>query len=85
MYKIEKGIAMATALPQRFLEFYSRLENSRRFRSLWDLGDWLAYFDERAAVAEYDANVPRDDAEASAMAQCVDEWRRQRHEHEKRK
>jgi hypothetical protein len=35
--------------------------------------DWQAFFDERAGIAEYDGGLPRDQAEASAFAQCIRE------------
>lgn len=36
--------------------------------------DWRAFFDERAAIAEFDGGLPRDQAEARAFACCVAEW-----------
>ncbi len=36
--------------------------------------EWLAYFDERAGVAEFDGGLPRSAAEAQAFACCVAEW-----------
>ena len=43
----------------------------------WDATDWRAYFDERAAVAEFDHGLPRPEAEARAFEFCVSEWLRQ--------
>jgi hypothetical protein len=40
----------------------------------WDADDWQAFFDERAAVAEYEGGLPRAEAEADAFACCVVEW-----------
>lgn len=40
----------------------------------WSAEDWLAFFDERAAIAEIDGGVPREEAEARAYACCVTEW-----------
>ncbi len=40
----------------------------------WTGEDWLAYFDERAGVAEFDGGLPRSAAEAQAFACCVAEW-----------
>jgi hypothetical protein len=42
--------------------------------SEWDRHDWLAYFDERAAIAEYDGGFGRLDAELNALEDCVDHW-----------
>lgn len=36
--------------------------------------DWRAFFDERAAIAEFDGGLPRNQAEARAFACCVVEW-----------
>lgn len=40
----------------------------------WDAADWEGYFNERAAVAEYDGGLPRHEAEAQAFRCCVAEW-----------
>lgn len=40
----------------------------------WSGEDWRAFFDERAAIAEFDGGLPRDQAEARAFACCVAEW-----------
>jgi hypothetical protein len=40
----------------------------------WDAEDWRTYFDERAAIAEFDGGLPRIRAEAEAFACCVVEW-----------
>jgi len=48
---------------------------SRAQRSAWDASDWRAYFDERAAIVEYDGGMSRREAEAQAMAECITEWR----------
>jgi hypothetical protein len=36
--------------------------------------DWLAFFSERADVAEFDGHLPRSQAEARAFACCLAEW-----------
>jgi hypothetical protein len=43
-------------------------------RDGWATIDWLAFFDERAGIAEFDGGLPRQDAEARAFACCVVEW-----------
>lgn len=40
----------------------------------WSVEDWHAFFEERAGIAEYDGELPRDQAEARAFACCVFEW-----------
>ncbi len=39
----------------------------------WSGEDWLAFFDERAGIAEFDGLSPRS-AEARAFACCITEW-----------
>jgi hypothetical protein len=40
----------------------------------WSTEDWLAFYDERASIAEFDGRPSRDQAEARAVACCVAEW-----------
>lgn len=40
----------------------------------WSAEDWIAFFDERAGIAEFDGGMSRRDAEAHAFACCVVEW-----------
>ena len=40
----------------------------------WNAEDWRACYDERAAIAEFDGGLSRQDAEALAHACCVTEW-----------
>jgi hypothetical protein len=40
----------------------------------WSGEDWLAFFDERAGIAEFDGGLSREQAEARAFAACVVEW-----------
>jgi len=40
----------------------------------WSVEDWLAFFDERAGIAENDGGLRRAEAEAQAFARCVVEW-----------
>jgi hypothetical protein len=46
----------------------------RSDRDGWSAEDWQVYFDERAAIAEFDGGLPRLEAEARAFACCVVEW-----------
>jgi hypothetical protein len=40
----------------------------------WDPVDWRAFFEERAAIAEFDGGTTRAEAEARAFDCCVAEW-----------
>jgi hypothetical protein len=40
----------------------------------WDAEDWQTYFDERAAIAEFDGGLPRPEAEARAYECCIVHW-----------
>ena len=40
----------------------------------WTGEDWLAFFNERAGIAEADGAQPREQAEATAFECCVVEW-----------
>ncbi|HLO75019.1 MAG TPA: hypothetical protein VK196_01010 [Magnetospirillum sp.] len=40
----------------------------------WNADDWRAFYDERAAIAEYDGGLPRPEAEARAWECSVAHW-----------
>ena len=40
----------------------------------WSVRDWRAFFDERAAIAEFDGGLGRLEAERRAFDACVAEW-----------
>jgi hypothetical protein len=42
--------------------------------SKWTPGDWREYYEEKAAVLEYDGELPKDEAEAQAWECCVVKW-----------
>lgn len=65
-------------VPDLFKLFWSKIDGAT-FRSPWDYGEWLAYFHERAAIAEYDGELFRALAEGSAYDQCIEKWRNQKH------
>lgn len=46
----------------------------RRGRDGWSGADWREFLDERAAVAEFEGGLPRDQAEAQAFSCCISEW-----------
>ena len=43
-------------------------------RDGWSAQDFQVFFDERAGIVEFDAGLPRAEAEAQAFAGCVVEW-----------
>jgi hypothetical protein len=43
-------------------------------RAGWDAADWQAYFDERAAIREFDGQRPRVEAERLAWGELLVEW-----------
>jgi sugar phosphate isomerase/epimerase len=43
-------------------------------RDGWSAEDWLLFFEERAGIAEFDAGLPRTEADARALACCIAEW-----------
>ena len=40
----------------------------------WSVDDWLAFYDERAGIAEFEGELPRPEAEARAFDCCLTEW-----------
>jgi len=40
----------------------------------WKAVDWQIFYDERAAVLEYDHELPKSEAEARAWEWCIVEW-----------
>ena len=40
----------------------------------WSAEDWLAFFDERAEIAEFDSGLSRAEAEGRAFEWCLAEW-----------
>jgi hypothetical protein len=72
-------ISAADEPPADVLDMLRRNKNSivgllQQPTQPWDVVDWRAYFDERAAIAEY-GGLPRPAAEARAFECCVAEWR----------
>jgi hypothetical protein len=45
-----------------------------RRRMRWAPQDWRDYFDERAAILEHEAALPRAEAEAVALGHCIVKW-----------
>ena len=73
------ALSAASAPPAAVLDALSRHKAEivvllRPGRDGWSGEDWLAYFDERAGIAEFDGGVPRAMAEAQAFECCVVEW-----------
>ena len=48
---------------------------------IWDAADWRAYYDERAAIREYDGQRPRPFAETLAWGELQNEWHRLHGDH----
>ncbi len=74
-----EGDSQKTAENREFLEPVAQVaqvaqKNDTPEIAEWDAGDWQAYFDERAAIAEYDGGLLRADAERQAFECCVMEW-----------
>src|SRR5262245_8644052 len=46
----------------------------RSGRDGWSAEDWLLFFEERAAIAEFDGRLSRTEADAQALACCIVEW-----------
>lgn len=40
----------------------------------WDAADWIAFFEERAGVLEFDQGLSRGAAELLAFEQCIERW-----------
>jgi hypothetical protein len=40
----------------------------------WSANDWQVFFEERAAIAEFDGGLQRPEAEKQAFACCLTEW-----------
>jgi hypothetical protein len=65
--------------PQAVLELLSShkadiLRLLRPANDGWSPEDWRVFFEERAAILEFDGGLPRAEAEARAFAYCVTEW-----------
>jgi hypothetical protein len=43
-------------------------------RARWGAADWRAFYDERAAIREYDGQRPRPEAERLAWGETLGEW-----------
>jgi hypothetical protein len=72
-------LSAASAPPAAVLDALSRHKAKivvllRPRRDGWSGEDWLAYFDERAGIAEFDGGLPRATAEAQAFECCIVEW-----------
>jgi hypothetical protein len=65
--------------PQAVLDELARykpviLDLLRRGPCGWSAEDWRLFFEERAAIAEFDGGLPRTAADAQALACCIVEW-----------
>src|SRR5258706_6821682 len=69
----------ATEPPPALLDLLSRnkpgiLMLLRPAEDGWSAEDWQVFFDERAAIAEFDGRLSRAQAEVRAFACCITEW-----------
>ncbi len=46
----------------------------RRANDGWSAEDWQVFFDERAAIMEYDGEISREEAERQALDWCITTW-----------
>lgn len=67
----EPPAAVLGALSKHKAEIVALL---RPGRDGWSAEDWQARFDERAGIVEFDAGLPRAEAEAEAFAGLIVEW-----------
>ena len=58
------------ALSRHKSEVIDHLQSDRG----WTAEDWHVFFKDRAAIAEFDGGLPRQEAEAHAFGACVVEW-----------
>jgi hypothetical protein len=81
----ERAMPAADSAPVSCLDAWARLQCQwpvlvtgvallHTERGSWSGEDWRAFFDERAAIAEFDGGLPREQAEARAFTCCVAEW-----------
>jgi hypothetical protein len=68
---VEPSGVTIEALAKHKVEIIKLLRSSK---DGWSADDWQLYFEERAAVAEFDGGLPRADAEAQAFECCIVEW-----------
>jgi hypothetical protein len=73
------ALSAASAPPAAMLDALSRHKAEivallRPGRDGWSGEDWLAFFDERAGIAEFDGGLPRGEAEVRAFECCAVEW-----------
>jgi hypothetical protein len=71
---LEAAVAPPTSVLDLLLRHKAGIVALLRPVNGWSGEDWLAFFDERAGIAEFDGGLPRAEAEARAFACCVVEW-----------
>ena len=69
----------ASPAPPEMIDAFSRhkaevIDFLRRDRCDWSTDDWQAFFEERAAIAEFDGGFSHREAEARAFGCCFVEW-----------
>ena len=73
------ALTAASAPPAAVLDALSRHKAEimvllRPAEDGWSAEDWQVFFEERAGIVEFDGGLPREEAEAYALACCVVEW-----------
>src|SRR5215207_3468303 len=66
--------ARSSLTDPRFSNFSSFSRGTSPKRDSWSPADWQAYFDERAAIREYEGGLARDVAERFAFEDTVSHW-----------
>jgi hypothetical protein len=67
-------VAKPASAGRRFSSFSNFSRGTSPTRASWSSADWQAYFDERAAIREYDGGLARDQAEGLAFEDTVSHW-----------
>jgi hypothetical protein len=52
----------------------AELDSAPATADAWDTEDWRTYFEERAAIREYDGNLPREIAERRTWRETANRW-----------
>ncbi len=67
-------VAKPASTDPHFSSFSSFSSGTSPNRDSWSPADWRAYFDERAAIREYEGGQARDQAERFAFENTVSHW-----------
>jgi hypothetical protein len=78
----ELALEAAAPPPPEVLQLLTRYKSAimillRQGEISWSGDDWRGFFEERAAISEFDHGLSRADAEKNAFNHCIHEWLRQ--------